>query len=116
MEKELVTRLDGLGMTREDLARSLGVSLSSVYHWRQIPKYVTAYLSSREREHERGMAVSGVSDGVGSVREVVPMPSDAGGDAAVAGDAVPKGSDGANGGGNRPAPTNPAIESGRRRR
>lgn len=50
MEKDLVTRLSALGMTKQDLAQSLGVSLSSIYHWRELPKYVQAYLASRERE------------------------------------------------------------------
>ena len=50
MRNELVSRLSALGMTKEDLSRSLGVSLSSIYHWRELPKYVQAYLASRERE------------------------------------------------------------------
>ena len=32
------------GLSATDLARSLGVCLSSVYHWKQPPKYVLAYL------------------------------------------------------------------------
>lgn len=48
MKKDLVTRLDALGMSRKDLAQSLGVSLSSIYHWRDIPKYADAYLRQRE--------------------------------------------------------------------
>ena len=58
MEKELVTRLSAIGMTRKDLAQSLGVSLSSIYHWRELPKYVEAYLDARYREI--GLAVSSV--------------------------------------------------------
>lgn len=46
---ELKNRLAALGMTRTDLARSLGVSLSTIYHWTVIPKYVTAYLNAREK-------------------------------------------------------------------
>ena len=84
MKSELVTRLSALGMTKADLARSLGVSLSSIYHWTTkvgpdgvvrsgLPKYVEAYLASREREH--GLAVPVLSSGVGSVCESVCMPS-----------------------------------------
>lgn len=64
MEKELVTRLQAIGMTRQELASSLGVSLSSIYHWREIPKYVEAYLDSRYRE--AGLAVSSVQGDMGT--------------------------------------------------
>ena len=47
MNKELLPT----GMTFEDLARSLGVSLSAVYHWKEPPEYVHAYLRQYLASH-----------------------------------------------------------------
>jgi len=78
MDDVLKARLSEMGMTAADLARSLGVSLSTVYHWPTTPLYVQAYIRQRllvleKGNGESGMAVSAVQGGVGADGDVMPL-------------------------------------------
>ena len=39
-----IPELRELGMTKDDLARELGINKRTIYRWKKIPGYVEAYL------------------------------------------------------------------------
>jgi uncharacterized protein YjcR len=46
--KELTWRLHRLGMKKEDLAKRMGMSASTVYQWGEVPGYAVALIETME--------------------------------------------------------------------
>lgn len=50
-QHELGGRLHALRLSRTEFAQKLGVATTTIYHWKEVPRYVVVILDLMERVH-----------------------------------------------------------------